>query len=110
MYYDDEEKYLRSLKQEDSYHFSIPFEYIQKKYENDEYDIATTNMEVDVQWSDEEMGYKISYYVPEMYLIDSAQGNSDADEFYEYSVQNEVLARLDSMGITSEALVFGNGL
>ena len=56
------------------------------------------------------MGYKISYYVPEMYLIDPAQGNSDADEFYEYSVQNEVLARLDSMGITSEALVFGNGL
>ena len=26
----DEEKYLRSLKQEDSYHFSISFEYIKK--------------------------------------------------------------------------------
>lgn len=76
-------------------------------YINNTYEVALlediTNMAM-------KMAKAASYYVPEMYLIDPAQGNSDADEFYEYSVQNEVLARLDSMGITSEALVFGNGL
>ena len=55
MYYDDEEKYLRSLKQEDSYHFSIPFEYIQKKY----VDISQENL----------MSYKVIMSVSK-YLIE----------------------------------------
>lgn len=108
--YDNEDEYLMSLKQDDSYHFSIPFEYIEKNYGNDNYDIATTNMEVDVQWSDSELGYKISYYAPEDYLIDPAEGNGDIDEIYETAVEPIVLEELDSMGITSEARVGGTGI
>lgn len=110
MMFDSDDEYLMSLKKDDSYHFTIPFEYIKKNYGNDNYDIGTTNMEVDVQWSDSEMGYSISYNVPEMYLIDPAEGNSDESEFYEYSgVETEVRSRLASMGITAEALVGGTG-
>lgn len=49
-------------------------------YINNTYEVALlediTNMAM-------KMAKAASYYVPEMYLIDPAQGNSDADEFYE---------------------------
>lgn len=108
--FENEDDYLDSLKQDDCYHFSIPFEYIAKNYGNDKYDIATTNMEVDVEWSDSEHGYKISYFAPEEYLIDPAEGNCDIDGFYEYDVSLAVQAELESMGITAEALVGGIGI
>ena len=100
---------MRSLKQDDSYHFSIPFEYIEKNYGNDNYDIGTINMEVDVTWSDSEMGYRIDYSAPEMYLVDPTQGNGDVDDFYEYCVEHIVMDELDAMGISPEALVGGDG-
>lgn len=105
----DEAEYLMSLKQDDNYHFTIPFEYIKKNYGNDNYDIAITNMEVDVQWSDSEKGYVISYYIPDMHLIDPSEGNGDEDELYEYAVEQIVLDKLESMGITEEILVNGIG-
>lgn len=108
--YRDEDEYLMSLKKDDHYHFSIPFEYIKKSYGNDRYDVGITNMEVDVDWSDSERGYKISYNVPEMYLIDPSEGNGNEEEFYEYDVSSIVLAELASMGITAEALVGGTGI
>lgn len=108
--FENEDEYLMSLKQDDSYHFTIPFEYIEKNYGDDQYDIATTNMEVDVEWSESERGYRISYYAPEEYLIDPVEGNGDIDEIYEYSVEPIVLQKLDSMGITSEARVGGTGV
>ena len=39
--YESEDEYLRSLKQDDSYHFVYPFEYIAKNHGNDKYDIET---------------------------------------------------------------------
>lgn len=105
----DEEKYLRSLKQEDSYHFSISFEYIKKNYGNGNYDIATTNMEIDVQWDDSSVGYVISHNVPNMNIIDPAEGNGDEDEFYDNIVEPIVLEKLYSLGITSAILVGGTG-
>lgn len=106
--YNDEE-YLKSLKQDDSYHFTIPFEYIIKNHGDDTYDIGTTYMEVDVEWDDIELGYAISYFVPEMDQINPEEGNGDEDEFYESWVESVVLGRLESMGITSEALISGRG-
>ena len=106
---ENEDEYLISLKKDDSYHFTIPFEYIKKNYGNDNYDIATTNMEVDVQWSALEKGYLISYYAPDIHLIDPAEGNGNEAEFYEYAVEQIVLDRLASLGITSDALVGGTG-
>ena len=101
----NEDEYLLSLKKEDSYHFSIPFEYIKTNYGHDKYDIATTNMEVNVEWSDVELGYVISYDVPEMYLIDSTQGNGDVDDFYDNYVEGIVRNNLAALGITAEAIV-----
>ena len=107
--YQNEDEYLESLKKNDSYHFSIPFTYIKKNHHDDTYDDGVTNMEVDVQWDSYEHGYKISYHVPEMYLIDPSEGNGDEQSFYEYDVEPKVLSLLSSMGITAEALVGGTG-
>ena len=107
--FDTEEDYLDSLKQDDHYHFSIPFEYIEKNYGDGEYDIETAYMEVDVDWSSYDHGYKISYHCPDMSSIDPDEGNGDEDEFYDYWVEDKVLSELDSMGIGSEALYGGTG-
>ena len=79
----DENDYLRSLKKNDSYHFSYPFEYIAKNYGNGIYDIESTNMEVVVNWSDAQLAYVISFTVPEIYKIDPSQGNGSELEFFE---------------------------
>lgn len=101
----DENEYLDSLKQADSYHFSIPFEYIEKNYGNDNYDIATTNMEVDATWSDSQHGYVITHNTPEMYLVNPAEGNGNEEEFFEWTVSFQVRDLLSSMGIGPEAIV-----
>lgn len=107
--YEKEEDYFDLLKQDDSYHFSIPFEYIEKNYGNGVYDIAEATMEVDVNWDSARHGYAISFHCPDMYKIDPAEGNSGIEEFYDVVVEDIVLARLDSMGITSSARVDGIG-
>lgn len=101
----NEEDYLRSLKKDDSYHFSYSFEYIAKNYGNDNYDIETTNMDVSVNWSDAQLGYVISYNIPEMYKIDASQGNSSEMEFYESDVYWRLKSELESIGIGAEAIV-----
>lgn len=105
----NEDKYLKSLKKKDRYHFSIPFEYIKKNLGNDNYDIAVTKMEVDVKWSDSELGYIISYHVPKMHLIKRSEGNGTEADFYNYDVEPIVLDKLRALGITAEALVGGTG-
>lgn len=107
--YENEEAYLDSLKQDDHYHFSIPFEYIQTRHGDGDYDIAEAQMEVDVDWNEIEHGYSITYYCPDMHKIDPNQGNSGVDEFYDDQIENVVLEELDSMGIGSAALVGGTG-
>lgn len=107
--YGNEEAYLDSLKQDDHYHFSIPFEYIETRHGDGDYDIAEAQMEVDVHWNETEHGYSITYYCPEMHKIDPGQGNSGIDEFYDVQIENVVLDKLDSMGIGSTALVGGTG-
>lgn len=100
----NEEDYLKSLKKEDSYTFSYSFEYIAKNHGNDNYDIDTATMEVRVEWSDSQLGYVFSYDVPDMYKIDPAQGNSDAEGFYEHDVYWRLLADLANMGIGSDLI------
>lgn len=102
--FETEEEYLESLKQDDSYHFSIPFEYIKKNYGNGQYDIGVTNMEVDVVWSELSLGYQISYYVPDMDLIDPEEGNSDVDEFYDWAVAPIIEEKLDDLGVFYEII------
>ncbi|MEI7667562.1 MAG: hypothetical protein WCI62_01025 [Erysipelotrichaceae bacterium] len=101
----NEEDYIKSLKKDDSYHFSYSFEYIAKNYGNGNYDIDTTNMEVSVNWSDAQLGYVISYNIPEMNKIDASQGNGSETEFYESDVYWRLKSDLESMGIGAEAIV-----
>ncbi len=97
--YDAELEELRTYKQDDHYHFSIPFEYIKKNYGNDRYDIAEAVMEVDVDWDNANAGYVISYDCPDKYNIDPLEGNGDIDEFYNSEVETKVLDQLYSLGI-----------
>lgn len=102
--FENEEDYLKSLKKEDSYTFSYSFEYIAKNHGNDNYDIDTATMEVRDEWSDPQAEYVISYNVTDMYKIDPAQGNSDAEGFYESDVDWRLLTDLSSLGIDSDLI------
>lgn len=101
----NEEDYIRSLKKDDSYHFSYSFEYIAKNNGNDNYDIETTNMEVSVNWSDAQLGYVISYNIPEMYKIDPSQGNGSEKDFYESDVYWRLISDLENIDVGVEAIV-----
>ncbi len=100
--FENELDYLRSIKKNDRYTFTYRFEYIAKNHGNDNYDIGTADMVVQVQWNDTEAGYTIAYDVPEMDKIDPAEGNGDAASFYESDVYWRLVSDLDSMGISSE--------
>lgn len=100
----NEHDYLRSLKKDESYTFTYPFEYIAKNHGNDNYDIDTVDMVIRVEWSDAQAGYVISYDVPDIHKIDPTQGNSDADGFYESDVYWRLIADLESLGIGAELI------
>jgi hypothetical protein len=104
--YTNELDYLRSLKRDDSYTLTYPFDYIAKNYGNDNYDIATADMIVTLTWSEAEAGYKVAYDVPEMAKIDPSEGNSDAAGFYEYGVYSKLIDELDALGIGFEIRTF----
>ncbi len=105
--FNDDDKYLKSLKKKDHYHFSISFTYIKKNYGNDQYDDGTAIMEVDVDWDEAALGYRITHYVPDMYLIDPAEGNGTEDDFWQDTVYYEVKNKLAAIGISEEALKWG---
>ena len=100
----NEQDYLRSLKQDDSYTFTYPFEYIAKNHGNDKYDIDTADMVVRVEWNDAQAAYVISYDVPDIDKIDPGQGNSGAEEFYEFNVYWRLISDLASLDIGQEII------
>ena len=93
-----------TLKKNDSYHYSIPFEFIEKNNGGPDDEIGIAYMDVDVEWSDNHDGYVISHYCSEMNVIDPNEGNGDEDEFFEHIVFDEVLNRLAMEGIGVEAI------
>lgn len=99
--YEGELEELRSRKKDDSYHFIYDFTYIAKRLGNDEYEDGTATMECEVVWDDTDAGYRVSYKVPEMYKIDAAEGNGNAEDFYEGDVYWRLMADLDALGIDS---------
>lgn len=102
--YGDEDEYLETLKREDSYHFSVPFEYIKKNRGGDDDEIGTAYMDVDVQWSDSDHGYRISHYCSSMCDIDPDEGNGSEDDFYDDQVEDIVKDKLSSEGVSTEAV------
>ena len=104
--YEDEGDYLETLKLDDSYHFSYPFEYIVERIGDDDYETDTTTMEVDVYWDYEEHGYKVNYN-----LIDSnkvpIEYNGDEDAIFTDIIYFKVVDDLYSLGISNETFAFG---
>lgn len=62
-------------------------------------------MEIDVNWSDSQLGYVISYNVPEMYKIDPSQSNGSEKDFYELDVYWRLMSDLDAIDIGPAAIV-----
>lgn len=87
------------MKKEDRYHFSIPFEYIEKNHGNDNYDIATAYMECDVEWDDLNEGYTCHYSCSDESDIDPEEGNGSLDDFYEEQVIPALQDALEEEGI-----------
>lgn len=56
-------------------------------------------MVVQVDWSDAQVGYVISYDVPDIAKIEPEQGNSGAEGFYESSVYDRLMSDLESLDI-----------
>lgn len=104
--FEKELDYLRSIKKDDSYTFTYPFEYIGKNHGNDNYDIDTTDMVIRVVWNDSNAGYTMTYNVPDMNKIDPAEGNGDAESFYESDVHSRFEDDLDARGIGFELRAF----
>lgn len=104
--FENELDYLRSFKKGDSYSFTYPFEYIAKNHGNDNYDVATADMVVRVEWNESEAGYSMTYDVPDMHKIDPAEGNGDAESFYESDVYRRFEDDLDALGIGFELRAF----
>lgn len=94
-----------ATKQDDHYSFSYEFEYIEKNHGNDQYDIGTATMNVEVHWDDAQDGYVISYDVPDMHKIDPGQGNGDAASFWDYDVETRALLDLAARGIHADSIV-----
>ncbi|WDF35289.1 hypothetical protein PTW37_17565 (plasmid) [Arthrobacter agilis] len=104
--FENEQDYIFSRKKEDSYTFTYSFEFIEKNHGNDNYDIGLADMVVRVDWSDSEVGYTVTYDVPEMHRIDPSQGNGDAASFYEYEVSSLLESDLDNLGIGYDLRAF----
>lgn len=98
-----EDDYFDSLKVMDSYHFSIPFEYI-VSHHGDDAEVATAYMEVDVNWSDSDHEYVFSWYSPDESSIDPAEGNDSIDEFFMNQVYDQALDLLASEGVPSNCV------
>ena len=93
--YDTEEEYLDSLKKEDHYHFTVPFTYIKKKLGDDQYEDGTAIIQ---------HGYVITHHCPDMHLIDPAEGNGTADDYWNEVVIEDVWERLESLDIGAQAI------
>lgn len=102
--YASEDEYFDSLKVNDSYHFSIPFEYIAVNHGDGNYEIGTAYMEVDVTWSDSAHEYLISYYSPDAGNIDPTQGNDSVDGFFMNEVYDKAVSQLVSQGVPSNCI------
>lgn len=64
--HENEDDYIRSLKKDDTYHFSYPYEYIVNRHgdEDDDVELANATVDIRVSWDDSSApGYELSYQV-----------------------------------------------
>ena len=101
--FEDEDEYLRSMKQDDSYQFSYPYEYIADRFGDgdDDVKLETARLNVSLSWDDSSApGYVVSYTVdsptpiPNDWTGDATRSST--------TCWTDVTADLISLGIGSE--------
>ncbi len=101
--FEDEDDYLRSLKQDDSYEFSYDYEYVANRFGDGDDDVELQNatLNVSLSWDDSSPpGYVVSYTVASPTPIPN-DWTGDADQIFD-DRWADVVADLDSVGIGSE--------
>lgn len=101
--FENEDEYIRSMKQSDSYAFSYEYEYISNRYGDgdDDVELETATLSVSLAWDDSSApGYVVSYTVDSPTPIPN-DWTGDADQIFR-DLSGEVEADLDALGIGSE--------
>ena len=101
--FEDEDEYLRSMKQDDSYQFSYPYEYVADRFGDgdDDVKLLSARLNVSLAWDDSSApGYVVSYTVDSPTPIPN-DWTGDADQIFN-DLWSEVTADLGSLGIGPE--------
>lgn len=101
--FEDEDEYLRSMKQDDWYQFAYDYEYVADRFGDRDDDVKLENarLNVSLSWDDSSApGYVVSYTVDSPTPIPN-DWTGDADQIFN-DLWLAVTADLDSLGIGSE--------
>lgn len=101
--FEDEDEYLRSMKQRDSYEFSYVYQYVANRFGDGDEDVTLENARVNVSldWDDSSSpGYVVSYKVDSPSPIPN-DWTGDADQIFS-DLWPAVVADLESLGIGPE--------
>jgi len=101
--YDNEDDYLRFLKQSDSYSFQYNYEYVANRYGegNDDVELETATVNISLSWDDSSTpGYTVSYYVDAPTSIPN-EWTGDANVIFN-DIRHLLESDLDGVGIGSE--------
>lgn len=101
--FEDEDEYLRSMKQDDSYAFSYDYEYISDRFGDgdDDVELETATLNVSLVWDDSSApGYVVSYTVDSPTPIPN-DWTGDENQIFQ-DLLGEVEADLDALDIGPE--------
>ena len=102
--FEDEDEYVRSMKQSDSYQFSYDYEYVADRFGegDDDVSLEIARLTVSLSWDDSSVpGYVVSYTVDSPTPIPNAW-TGDAHEIFTDLLWSQVSADLNSLGIGPE--------
>lgn len=101
--FEDEDEYLRSMKEDDSYEFSYDYEYVADRFGDGDDDVTLeiAKVNVSLSWDDSSApGYVVSYTVDSPTPIPN-NWTGDADQLFN-DLSSEVQADLASCGVGPE--------
>jgi len=104
----NENDYIRSLKREDSYHFSYTYEYIVRRFGDgdDDVELAIATIDITVSWDDTAPpGYITSYSVSAPTSIPNQYTGSE-DDLYDEIVDMYLVSDLQGYSVSSETFKF----
>jgi hypothetical protein len=101
--FEDEDDYLRSMKQDDSYAFTYDYDYVADRFGDgdDDVKLKIAKLNVSLTWDDTSApGYVVSYTVDSPTPIPN-DWTGDADQLFN-DLWTDVVADLESRGVGSE--------